>query len=258
MLLQDKIILVTGAGQGLGRGIAQALAEDGAAVVATDLRLEPVQETARLVEAAGRPALPLVVDVTERATIERAVEQTVATFGRLDGLVNNAGVVKMAPALEIEPREWAREFEVNVQGLFACCQVAARQMIAQGGGGAIVNIASNAGKVGYPNMAAYNASKAAVINLTRSLSAEWAVYGINVNAVCPGGVDTPMLLGVAEWIAARTGADPRELHATMKPRQMDRHVQPVEVGRIVAFLLSNRALIIRGQSINVDGGDTPY
>ncbi len=109
-------------------------------------------------------------------------------------------------------------------------------MIAQGAGGAIVNIASNAGKVGYPNMAAYNASKAAVINLTRSLAQEWAEHGINVNAVCPGGVDTPMLLSVAEWITARTGRDPHMLVKEMKPRQLNRHVQPIEVGRVVAFL----------------------
>ena len=131
-------------------------------------------------------------------------------------------------------------------------------MIAQGTGGSIVNVASNAGKVGYPNMAAYNASKAAVISLTRSLSAEWAENAINVNAVCPGGVETPMLEEVADWVGPRIGAAPEDLHATMTPAQLGRHIEPVEVGRVVAFLLSDGALIIRGQSINVDGGDTPY
>jgi NAD(P)-dependent dehydrogenase (short-subunit alcohol dehydrogenase family) len=131
-------------------------------------------------------------------------------------------------------------------------------MIRAGHGGAIVNVASNAGKVGYPNMAAYNASKAAVISLTRSLSAEWAPHRINVNAVCPGGVDTPMLYGVAEWLSPRLEIAAASLHAQMKPRQMDRHIQPVEIGRVVAFLLSDHAAIIRGQAINVDGGDTPY
>jgi NAD(P)-dependent dehydrogenase (short-subunit alcohol dehydrogenase family) len=131
-------------------------------------------------------------------------------------------------------------------------------MIEQGGGGAIVNIASNAGKVGYPNMAAYNASKAAVISLTRSLAAEWAPHRINVNAVCPGGVETPMLEQVARWIGERQGLDPEALLGDMVPAQLGRHIQPLEVGRVVAFLLSERATIIRGQSINVDGGDTPY
>jgi meso-butanediol dehydrogenase/(S,S)-butanediol dehydrogenase/diacetyl reductase len=234
------------------------MAEAGADVVVSDLRLEPVQETAKLVETTGQRALPLIADVIDAEVMEQAIQQAVDTFGRLDGWVNNAGVVKLDSALDIASEDWMFQFEVNVRGLFLCCQLAAKQMIAQGQGGAIVNIASNAGKVGYRNMAAYNASKAAVINLTRSLSAEWAEYNINVNAVCPGGVDTPMLLGVAEWVTQHIGGDPQELIKTMKPHQMNRHIQPIEVGRVVAFLLSEHATIIRGQAINVDGGDTPY
>lgn len=258
MLLKDRVIFVTGAGQGMGRGIARAVAEEGASVAMCDLRPEPVQETATLIESQGGSALALVADVTDEDAVRDAITRTVETFGRLHGLVNNAGVVTMDPALDISADDWAFHFEVNVQGLFQCCRLAAQQMIAQDEGGAIVNIASNAGKVGYANMAAYNASKAAVINLTRSLSTEWAEHDINVNAVCPGGVDTPMLHAAAEWVAARVDGDPDEIHATMKPHQMDRHIQPIEVGRVVAFLLSDRAAIIRGQSINVDGGDTPY
>jgi len=116
--------------------------------------------------------------------------------------------------------DWEAQMRVNASGLFACCQLAAKRMIAQGSGGAIVNIAPNAGKVGYPNMAAYNASKAALINITRSLSQKWAAHSVNVNAVCPGGVDTPMLISVAEWITARAGGDPNELVKEMKPRQL--------------------------------------
>ncbi|MDQ4078312.1 MAG: SDR family oxidoreductase [Chloroflexota bacterium] len=259
MLLKDKVVFVTGAGQGMGRGIAQAVAEEGAAVAISDLALEPVQETAaRIEEQCGSRTLPLVADVTDRERMAQAISTTVERLGPLYGFVNNAGVVQMAPALQSSDEEWRFHFDVNVRGLFLCCQLAAEQMIGQGRGGAIVNIASNAGKVGYPNMAAYNASKAAVINLTRNLSAEWAQYNINVNAVCPGGVDTPMLFEAAKWVADRIGADPQALHGTMKPHQMARHIRPIEVGRIVAFLLSERAQIIRGQSINVDGGDTPY
>jgi meso-butanediol dehydrogenase/(S,S)-butanediol dehydrogenase/diacetyl reductase len=258
MLLKDKVVFVTGAGRGMGRGIAEAVAEAGADVALGDLALETVRETAQRVEARGWRALPLVLDVTRRESVEAALAQTVETFGRLDGWVNNAGVIQMDAALDIPPAAWQAHLDVNTSGLFTCCQVAARQMIAQGGGGAIVNIASNAGKVGYRNMAAYNASKAAVISLTRSLSMEWAEHQLNVNAVCPGGVDTPMLLGVAEWLTARIGGDPHELVKQMKPNQMTRHIQPIEVGRVVAFLLSEHALIIRGQAINVDGGDTPY
>ena len=250
-------MFVTGAGRGLGRGIAEALAEAGASLGLGDLALEPVHETASLVETQGGRAVALRLDVTDRGEVEAAIARAVEAFGALDGWVNNAGILRMGPALEAEAADWDAQMRVNVSALFACCQAAGRHFAARGGG-AIVNVASNAGKVGYPNMAAYNAGKAAVISLTRSLAAEWARHGVNVNAVCPGGVDTPMLAEVAGWIAAREGADAGETLARMTPAQMGRHVQPVEVGRVVAFLLSPDAAIIRGQSINVDGGDTPY
>ncbi len=273
MLLEDKVIVVTGAGSGIGRGIARAVAEEGGAVVALDLDLSNARETAAAVEEAGAEALPLAVDVTDSAAVAGAIAVTAGRFDRIDGWVNNAGVLRMGPALDAADDDWASQLEVNAGALFACCRLAAQRMIEQGptggessggesgggeSGGAIVNVASNAGKVGYPNMAAYNASKAAVISLTRSLAAEWAEHGINVNAVCPGGVDTPMLGRVAEWIGERQGLDPEALFAGMTPAQLGRHIQPIEVGRVVAFLLSERAAIIRGQSINVDGGDTPY
>jgi meso-butanediol dehydrogenase/(S,S)-butanediol dehydrogenase/diacetyl reductase len=257
MNLQNKIIVVTGAGRGIGRGIAEACADAGASVVACDVNFEAAQETAQLLVQKGQRALALALDVTKRDEIENAIARAVETFGRVDGWVNNAGVVKMDAALDTNLQDWDWHFQVNVSALFLCCQLAAKHM-AQTGGGAIVNIASNAGKVGYNNMAAYNASKAAVINLTRSLANEWAPYNINVNAVCPGGVNTPMLLRVAEFYAARFGGDPHAMVKDMKPKQMNRLIEPIEVGRVVAFLLSDDAYIVRGQSINADGGDTPY
>jgi meso-butanediol dehydrogenase/(S,S)-butanediol dehydrogenase/diacetyl reductase len=193
-------------------------------------------------------------DGAARRRRRAAVAETVAALGRLDGWVNNAGVLRLGPALEANATDFELQMRVNAQALLAGCQAAARRFAAQGTGGAIVNVASNAGKVGYRNMAGYNASKAAAISLTRSLSLEWAEARINVNAVCPGGVDTPMLREVAEWLGQAADA----LHAQMKPQQMERRIQPVEVGRVVAFLLSDAAAIIRGQAINVDGGDTPY
>jgi meso-butanediol dehydrogenase/(S,S)-butanediol dehydrogenase/diacetyl reductase len=258
VILQGRTVVVTGAGGGMGRGIAEAASEAGAQVVVGDLALEPVTETARRIETRGGHALPLVLDVTDPMSVATAVATALDTFRRIDGWVNNAGILRMAAAIDVSASDWDAQMQVNVSGLFSCCQAVARQFVAQGGGGAIVNVASNAGKVGYPNMAGYNAGKAAVINLTRSLAAEWASLGINVNAVCPGGVDTPMLQAAAEWITSRHGGDAKELVQRMTPAQLGRHIQPIEVGRVVAFLLSDRAAIIRGQSINVDGGDTPY
>jgi meso-butanediol dehydrogenase/(S,S)-butanediol dehydrogenase/diacetyl reductase len=256
--LHGKVVFVTGGGRGIGRGIAMACAEAGADVALGDLRVEEAAETARLVEASGRRAHAVPLDVTQHASLEAAVAGTASALGRLDGWVNNAGVLRLGAALEAPPEDFEVQLRVNAEAVLAGCQAAARRMIAQGGGGAIVNVASNAGKVGYRNMAGYNASKAAVISLTRSLSLEWAESRINVNAVCPGGVDTEMLRDVAEWLAPRLGQTPDALHAQMKPQQLERRIQPIEVGRVVAFLLSDAAAIIRGQSISVDGGDTPY
>ncbi len=256
--LENKVILVTGAGQGMGRGIALAVSQAGAKVVAGDLHLEGVEETIALVEEAGGTGLALFLDVTKADTISAAVEKIVQEFGRLDGLVNNAGVVRISPALDSPPEERALQFDVNVEGVFLCSQIAARQMISQDSGGSMVNIASEAGKVGHMDMAGYNASKAAVISMSRSFALEWSKYRINVNAVCPGGVETPMLLDVAKWIAQRDGGDPHEIVRTLHPPQLGRNIQPIEIGRVVAFLLSDDAIIIRGQAVNVDGGETPY
>ena len=258
MDLAGKAVFVTGGGRGIGRGIAEALAEAGADVGVGDLRLEDARQTGGLVEARGRRALAVALDVTQEASLDAAVLATTAAFGRLDGWVNNAGILRLDSALEAKGADFDAQMRVNAQAVLLGSQRAARRMIAQGGGGAIVNIASNAGKVGYRDMAGYNASKAAVISLTRTLSLEWAEHRVNVNAVCPGGVETPMLREVAEWLAPRRGLTADALYAEMRPRQMERRILPIEVGRVVAFLLSDAAAIIRGQSINVDGGDTPY
>jgi NAD(P)-dependent dehydrogenase (short-subunit alcohol dehydrogenase family) len=256
-MLSGKAIFVTGGGRGIGRGIAEALAEAGADVGIGDLQRDDAEETARLVKSHGRRSFAVSLNVTEELSLAAAVEATVSALGRLDGWVNNAGILRMGAALEAPAEDFEAQMRVNAQAVLLGSRAAARRMLEQGGG-AIVNVASNAGKVGYRNMAGYNASKAAVVSLTRSLSLEWADRGINVNAVCPGGVDTPMLREVARWLAPRLGQETEALLAQMKPQQMDRRIRPIEVGRVVAFLLSDAATIIRGQSINVDGGDTPY
>ncbi len=255
--LADRTVLVTGAGRGIGRGIALAAAEAGAAVVALDLDGDAARDTAAMLEARGVASIAVACDVTDREGCERALAAAWERMGPVDGLVNNAGTVRLGPAIEADEDGWNSQYRVNLLGTFLMARAFARRLVEAELGGSIVNVASNAGKVGYPNMAGYNATKAGVINLTRSLAAEWAVHGINVNAVCPGGVDTPMLDEVARWIAGRTREDPETLRAGMVPRQLGRHVEPIEVGRVVVFLLSSAAGIIRGQAINTDGGDTP-
>ena len=252
--LQDRMITVTGGAGGIARGIAEAVLEQGGKVALLDLDQAKVEAAAAMLDA-GKRAAGFAADVTDPASLDKAFTALTARFGRLDGLVNNAGIVRLGPADQTTPAGLDLEFAVNVKGVLLASQEAAKRF---SGKGAIVNIASNAGKVGYRNMAGYNASKAAVINLTRSLSLEWVEKGINVNAVCPGGVATDMLKSVADFLAPRLGQESGKLFDTMYPAQLGRHIQPLEVGRVVAFLLSDAAVIIRGQSINVDGGDTPY
>ena len=253
--LDGRVVVVTGAARGIGAGIAEAALMAGARVALLDRDDAAARDAAQRLDASGKRALGVGADVTDPASLAKAAAAA-ARLGAVSGWVNNAGIVQMIAASDLTPEAWRREFEVNVGGVVNGAQAA--RLAFAGKGGAIVNIASNAGKVGFPNMAAYNASKAAVINLTRSLAREWAPERINVNAVCPGSVATPMLRDVADQIAKETGHSSDELFAGMVPAQLGRHVEPIEIGRVVVFLLTEAAEIIRGQSINLDGGDTPY
>ena len=254
--LTGRAVAVTGAARGIGAGIVEAVLEAGGTAVLIDLDGAAAAKAATKIDPDGGRTLAVAANVTDRASLERAVDAAAERFGRLHGWVNNAGIVRMGPAEAISAEAWDHELTVNARGVLLGAQAAFRAF--NGCGGSIVNIASNAGKVGFPNMAAYNASKAAVINLTRSLASEWAKSDVNVNAVCPGSVATPMLREVAEVLAREGKGDAASLFAGMVPGQLGRHVTPIEVGRVVAFLLSDAAHIIRGQAINVDGGETPY
>lgn len=254
--LAGRTIVVTGAARGIGAGIVEATLAAGGTVALLDLNSGLAQETARRLDSSGARIFACTADVAHPASLAKAAHAAAERFGPLSGWVNNAGIVQMIAAKDYSPDSWSREFEINVAGVMNGAQAAFRAFA--GKGGAIVNIASNAGKVGFPNMAAYNATKAAVINLTRSLAREWAVERINVNAVCPGSVATPMLRDVADRLSSETGKSSDLLFAGMVPAQLARHIQPIEIGRVVVFLLTEAAEIIRGQAINLDGGDTPY
>src|SRR5271154_731905 len=216
--LARRAIVVTGAARGIGAGIVEAALAAGAAVALLDIDLQMTEQTARRLDPSGTRTLVAVADVADPASLEQAAERAGACLGSLSGWVNNAGIVQMVPAAEISPEAWEREFQVNVAGVMNGAQAAFRAF--KGKGGAIVNIASNAGKVGFPNMAAYNATKAAVINLTRSLSREWAAARINVNAVCPGSGATPMLRDVADRLSVKIGKSSEALFAEMTPAQL--------------------------------------
>ncbi len=261
-MLKDKVVFITGSAGGIGLGIAHAVLDANGRVALSDLD-DQMLEKARdeLLSKTGvtkEHVFTVNIDVTKEESVKQALIATKNQFGTLDGLVNNAGVISLGANIEASAEDWRKQMEVNVIGTHNCCKIFAEQLIEINQKGAIVNIASNAGKVGYPNMAGYNATKAAVINLTRTLSSEWSEYNINVNAICPGGVLTPMLKDVAKVVGKRIGENPDELLKTMVPAQLGRHIETIEIGRVVAFLLSDNATIIRGQAINADGGDTPY
>ena len=262
MLLKGKVVFITGGARGIGYGIAHAVLEAGAQVAIGDLHEQAVFAARESLLAelpiSDNAVLTTALDVANELSVEEAFNAASSHFGCLNGLVNNAGTIRLGADLEASVDDWQAQLAVNVIGTHLCSQTFTKLLIGRKQPGAIVNIASNCGKVGYPNMAGYNASKAAVINLTRSLSNELSAHNINVNAICPGGVYTPMLMEVAEVVGQRIGENPAELIKTMAPAQLGRHIEPLEIGRVAAFLLSDHANIIRGQAINTDGGETPY
>ena len=222
-----------------------------------DIDTDRLEAALQGIDPAGERTVGWTANVTDPADAATAVAVATSQFGRLDGLVNSAGMIRMDAAWDLTTEMWDQHLSVNVTGSFLFAK-AVGEHLRRSGGGAIVNVASNCGKAGYGNMAAYNSSKAAVIGLTRSLAMEWAEDRINVNAVCPGAVETPMLAKVADWLAPKVGLPVAELYDGMNPAQLGRRIFPDEVGRVVAFLLSDDATIIRGQAISIDGGDTPY
>ena len=258
MLLNNRVALVTGAGRGLGKGIANVLYAHGAKIVVGDIANDEVQKTAKEIRSKGGDAISVHMDITSLGDVESAFDIAYEKFGKVDILINNAGIVHLEEFFNLTSDAFTNTLEVNVTGTFLCSQVFARRIKEIKLPGNIVNISSNAGKVGYAGQLDYNASKAAVINLTRIMALELAPYKINVNAVCPGAVETEMLLECAQWITDKAGGDAYKLMQTFAPSQLGRLIRSEEVGEVVAFLASDKAAIIRGESLNVDAGNTPY
>ena len=240
----NRAVVITGASGGIGKGIAEALLDVGAKVLLSDIDSDALSATANSLKATSENLAVFAADICQESNINALAERALERFGSLYGWVNNAGRVELSPALETSRETVVRQFEVNVVALFQCCQAAARAI---GAGGAIVNVASNAGKVGFADMVGYNASKAAVINLTRNLAEEWATRRINVNAVCPGSVSTPMLRQVASYVAEKNDLDTDQVLEGFISHQLGRAIEPLEVGKVIVFLLSDAATIIRGR-----------
>ena len=240
-----KQVLITGGATGIGAATAQVFLERGYRVFVT------VHQTAA--ELPGVTAIPC--DITDPAAVKRLF----AAVGTVDVLVNIAGIIVAYYRLDdMKEEDWDLTFDVNVKGLMQMCREFVKRLKAKGLPGNIVNVSSNGAKVCFDNMADYNASKAAVMNLTQSMALEWAADHINVNAVCPGAVDTAMLRKCMDESIRLFGGSVEEMRKTWGPPQLGRLIQPYEVGRVIRFLASEDAVIIRGQSISVDGGNTRW
>ena len=262
-VLQDKVVLVTGAGAGIGRATALAMAEAGANVAAADIDLAAAQRTADQIASNTRRALAIAADCGDVSSIDAMVARAVAELGRLDVIVNNAGVTRFAYIMDLTEADWDRIHRVNAKGVFFCLQRAAREMIRQnqadGGGGRIVNIASIAGR-GYPGTsnAAYAASKGAVIALTKTAAQQLGRHNINVNAICPGVTRTELGARNAVERAAERGITVAELQAQQEAGiPIRRANQPEDIAAMAVFLASPGARNITGQAYNVDGGLVP-
>ena len=248
MTLQGRVAIVTGSSRGIGRGIALAMAEAGAQVVVNYLsNRELAQETARDAREMGAQVLVVGADVSQRADVERLFTRVMERFGRIDILVNNAAVFPPeVPILEVTEADWDRAMAVNLKGPFLCAQAAARQMMRQGAG-AIINISSLGSTVVMHDIAAYCATKGGLESLTRALALELAPYGIRVNAIAPGHIDTEDNLA---WVAAVPGREDR-FRARIA---LGRLGKIEEVASIAVFLASDASGYITGQVIFVEGG----
>ncbi|MDO8474630.1 MAG: SDR family NAD(P)-dependent oxidoreductase [Candidatus Rokubacteria bacterium] len=254
MELKGQVAIVTGAGRGIGRATALELARQGADVVIAELDQAGAKRTAEEVGALGRRAVVAPTDVTSRADLRAMVDRAKAEFGRIDILVNNAGIYRAAATLDVTEDHWDAIMTINAKAVFFASQAVLPAMIAQKSG-SIVSLASMAGKIGSKTNLPYNASKAAVVSMTKSLALAHAADGIRVNCVCPGYVETDMWSQVSKEQGALLGMTAEEFtrhRAAQVP--LGRMEKPEDVAHVVAFLAGPRSGYMTGQALSVDGG----
>lgn len=247
-MMEGSVALVTGGAAGIGRAAALRFARDGATVVVCDLKVERGEEVAHLIEKDGGRAMFVKADVSRPADVEGMLQQTVGAFGRVDCAFNNAGVEgTLASTVDCTEENFDRTLAINLKGTWLCLRAEIRQMLRQTGGGAIVNMSSVAGLVGFATLPAYAASKHAVVGLTRSAALEYATQGIRVNAVCPGVIHTEMIDRI-------TREDPAVEQHFVDLEPVGRMGTPEEIAEAAVWLCSKAASFVTGHALAVDGG----
>ena len=245
---QQSVAIVTGAARGIGRAVARELAQRGMAVVIADLDEAGGEQVAAEIRAAGQTALAIGVDVANRESVGKMASAAIERFGRIDVLVSNAGIAgRAAPLADISDDDWERMMAVNLKSVYLCAQAVMPTMLAQGSG-AIVNVASIAGKEGNPNMIPYSTSKAGVIGLTKALAKEVAQKGIRVNAVAPAVIETEILSQLT----------PTQVEYMKSRIPMGRFGQPEEAASVIVFLATEGSSFVTGQCYDISGGRATY
>ncbi len=251
MRLANKVAVLTGAGSGIGRATALLFAREGAQVVVADCVRETGEETVTLIEQAGGEAIFAQADVSQAADVQRMIQTTVATYGKIDILFNNAAVTLPASVVDTTEEVWQKTMDIDLKGVFLPCKYAIPHMI-ENGGGVIINTSSMCGMVASPNQAPYSAAKGGVIALTRQMAIDYAGHNIRVNAVAPSEVRTPMFLGFIN----RSPDPEKQMQNLIERIPLGRVAEPEELARVVLFLASDDSSYVTGVNLPVDGGLT--
>ncbi|MFK7695505.1 SDR family NAD(P)-dependent oxidoreductase [Paenibacillus sp. HJGM_3] len=245
-----QVALITGAGRGIGKATAERFAAEGAKVALLSNELNDLKQTESELLSRGATVIAIQVDVSDAEQVQEAIDRTVSALGRIDIVVNNAGIAWEEPFVDIKEANWCKIIDVNLNGMFHVAQRTARQMIAQNEGGVILNMASTNGLVGEANYAHYNASKGGVVLLTKTMAIELGIHNIRVNAVCPGYIQTPMSEAID---------DEEKVLAYVRDKiPLNRRGRVTDISGVFAFLASEDASFITGESIVVDGGQLAF